>query len=315
MSVLKRLEANKGTTRVGVFDRSFPPLMTISSGTTIDIETATHWGDAITPETTLDDIIELRTKKYPDVGPHTLTGPVEIDGARPGQTLRVDVVKLVPREHGFNLYYPGAYGTGLLPEEQDLRDGNVRHFQHDLGEMTTSFAAGIEIPLRPFLGIMGVAPKDAGSHSTVPPGLYGGNMDLPELEEGSTLYLPVWVEGARFSIGDAHSRQGQGEVCLTAIETAMREAHLRLSVEERWKLSQPRAETADCWITMGFHEDLLEAARIAVRDMIRLLKEEYDVAAKDAYPLCSISVDLVVTQVVNKMRGVHARLPKSIFGS
>jgi len=308
-----RLDATDETTVVGVFDQARRPVMTVDSGDTVDIETNTHWGNVIYPDTTLDDIIRLRTEVYPDVGPHTLTGPVEVKGAKAGQILKVEILELVPRTHGFNLFYPGAFGTGLLPE--DFPDGEIRHFEHDLDNMTTSFSPSITIPLKPFLGIMGVAPPDPGPHSTVPPGPYGGNMDLAELTDGTTAYLPIWNDGAHFSIGDAHSKQGNGEVCLTAIESAFHNSRLRLSVIDDRQIERPFAETPESWITMGFDEDLLIAAKVALRDMISLLQAEYGLSAGEAYSLCSITSDLSITQVVNRTRGVHVSIAKSLFAS
>lgn len=306
-----QLPATPDTVTVGTLDQSLPFVLTINPGDTVTMETANHWADAVTPETTLDDVVALRTERYPGVGPHSVTGPIEVAGARPGDVLRVEVERLVPREHGFNLFLPAAFETGLLFE--DFPEGRVRHFTHDLDTMTTQFLPGVTVPLEPFLGIMAVAPGQPGPHSTVPPGLYGGNMDIPELTEGAVLYLPVWVDGAGFGAGDAHSKQGHGEVCLTAIETAMREARLRFSLLEQARWTQPRIETPDLWITTGFDPDLLTASQAAVRDMIRLLGERYDLSAEDAYSLCSVAVDLSVTQVVNRVRGVHARLPKRLF--
>lgn len=305
------LPATPDAVTVGTLDRDRSPVLTIDPGDTVTTETVNHWGDAVTPETTIDDVVRLRTEAYPGVGPHSVTGPIEIAGARPGDVLKVQVERLVPREHGFNLFLPSAFGTGLLPD--DFPDGGIRHFEHDLTAMTTQFLPGVTVPLAPFLGIMAVGPDKAGPHSTVPPGPYGGNMDVPELTEGSVLYLPVWVDGAQFSYGDAHSKQGHGEVCLTAIETAMREVRLRFSLHEGWGLHQPRVETPELWITLGLDPDLLTASQAAIRDMIRLCGEEYGLAPEDAYSLCSVAVDLSVTQVVNQVRGVHARLPKRFF--
>lgn len=306
-----RLEATDETTVVGVFDRDRPPVLTIESGDIVDVETNTHWGNAIWPDTTLDDIIRLRTEGFPDVGPHTLTGPIEVRGAQAGQVLKVEILELVPRTHGFNLFYPGAFGTGLLPE--DFPDGEIRHFEHDLDTMTTRFSSKVSIPLKPFLGIMGVAPRDPGPHSTVPPGPYGGNMDLADLTDGTTVYLPIWNDGAHFSAGDAHSKQGNGEVCLTAIETAMRQSRLRFTILDDRTIERPFAETQDRWITMGFDEDLLVAAKLALRDMIAFLQAEYGLSAGEAYSLCSITSDLSITQVVNRTRGVHVSIAKSLF--
>lgn len=305
-----RLQAETGTIRVGILDRSNEAVLTIESGDTVVTQTLNHWADGVTPETTIEDIIRLRTQEYPDVGPHTVTGPIAVRGAHPGQMLRVDVLELRPREHGFNLNYPAEFGTGLLPE--DFPDGRIQHLSLDLETMTTEFPVGVRLPLRPFLGIMAVAPRDEGPHSTVPPGPHGGNMDLAELVEGTTLYLPIWNEGANFSIGDAHARQGDGEVCLTAIETAMDYARLRLTAVD-FSFELPLAETPEHWITMGYSEDLLEATQQAVRSMIALLQDRFAMDRAEAYGFCSIAVDLAVTQVVNKVRGVHAKLAKEFF--
>lgn len=305
------LRATDETVTVGQLDREFPPVLAIEPGDTVTLETMNHWADGVTPETSIDDVIELRSSKYPEVGPHSVTGPIEVAGARPGDVLRVAVERLVPREHGFNLFMPGAFKLGLLYEE--FPEGRIRHFEHDLEAMTTEFLPGVTLPLAPFLGIMAVAPEDPGPHHTMPPGLYGGNLDIPELVEGAVLYLPVQVDGALFSAGDAHSRQGHGEVCLTAIETAMDEARLRFSLLEGREWPQPRVETPEAWITVGLDPDLLKAARAAVRDMMRLLGEQYGLKRDDAYSLCSVAADLSVTQVVNGVRGVQARLSKALF--
>jgi acetamidase/formamidase len=306
------LPATAETVRVGLIDRDHPPVLTIEPGDTVVLETWNHWADAVTPTTTLDDVMRYRTEVYPGRGPHSITGPVEVRGARPGDTLRVDIEHLVPREHGYNLNLPGACGMGLLPD--DFPDGHIRHFQLDVGSMTTEFAAGIRLPLRPFLGIMGVAPAEPGAHSSVPPGSFGGNIDLAGLVAGSTLFLPVFADGARFYAGDAHACQGDGEVNLTAIETAMREARLTISLVDGPSLVRPRAETADHFITLAFDEDLDVAARLAVRDMIGWLVEDWKLAPSEAYALCSLAGDLAVTQVVNRNRGVHVKLPKAVFG-
>lgn len=308
---LHRLPANDETLRVGVFDRSFPPILTIESGDVVVMETATHWGDGVHPDTTLADVIAYRTGPFAGVGPHSVTGPIRIEGARTGDVLKIEIHRLVPRSHGFNLILPSEWQSGLLPE--DFAEGRLRHFHHDLEAMTTTFSPQVRLPLRPFLGIMAVAPREEGPHSTVPPGPHGGNIDLRDLVEGTTLYLPIWADGALFVAGDAHSRQGDGEVCLTAIETAMTEAELRLTVIDGPSIERPRAESDEHWITMAFDEDLLQASKAAVRDMIDFLTHRFDLDAHEAYSLCSVTVDLSITQVVNGQRGVHAKLPKSVF--
>jgi acetamidase/formamidase len=306
------LAATVETTRVGVTDRENLPVITIDSGDEVITKTLALWADSVTPDSTLEDIMRLRTEVYSKVGPHTLTGPIAVRGAMPGKVLRLDILELVPRPNGINLQYPGSFGTGLLPE--DFPDGRLTHFDLDLKNMVTR-AFGCNLPLKPFLGTMGVAPRDPGPHSTVPPGPHGGNMDVTSAGVGSTIYFPIWKEGADLSIGDGHALMGSGEVCLTAVECAMERVRLRLTVQDGPELERPRIETPTHWITLGFDEDLLLAAKQAVRDMIRLLTEKTNMSASEAYGLCSIAVDLSVTQVVNKVRGVHANLSKSLFAA
>ncbi|WP_296603479.1 acetamidase/formamidase family protein [Nocardioides sp.] len=309
---MERLEATQENLTVGYFERGMKPAMEIESGDVVDIETATHWGGRVTPETTLEDVMRLRTVEFPGVGPHTLTGPIRVRGAKVGSVLKVDILELDVIDFGFNLNFPGEMGTGLLPDF--VQEGALRMFAHDLERMETTLGDRVRMPLQPFLGIMGVAPESTERITTVPPGSHGGNIDLRELVAGTTLYLPVWEEGAQFFIGDAHSRQGNGEVCLTAIETAMKSAKLRLTVLDDLRLDGPMAETPDAWISMGLHADLLEASRQAVRNMIELLGREYGLGTTDAYGLCSMMGDLAVTQVVNVTRGAHMSMPKSVFG-
>jgi len=305
------LPATADSVTVGILDQAQSPVLTIESGDAVTLETLNHWADAVTPETTLEDVVGLRSIKYEGRGPHSLTGPIEIKGARPGDVLRVDVERLVVREHGFNLSMPGVFDLGLLPDQ--FPKGWIKHFKHDLDSMTTEFLPGVTVPLAPFLGIMAVAPEKPGPHHTMAPGNFGGNLDIPDITEGATLYLPVWVDGAKFSTGDAHSKQGHGEVCLTAIETAMSEVVLNFSLLEQEGWTQPRVETDNAWITVGLDPDLDVAARLAVADMISLLGSEYQLSRKDAYALCSITVDLSVSQLVNGVKGIQAKLPKSVF--
>jgi len=307
-----RLPATPDTTVIGVIQRDRPPVLTVDAGDTVDVQTAHNFGDAVTPELTVEDIARLRAALPPGAGPHTLTGPIAVRGARAGQALRVDIGRMVPGAHGFNLILPAAEGAGLLPDA--CPEGQVRHFHHDLEGQTTSFDDGITLALRPFLGIMAVAPGDDDVHTSIPPGHFGGNMDLPVLTEGTTLHLPVFVDGGLFSAGDAHALQGNGEVCLTAIETTMEHALLTFDIVDL-ELVRPYAETSQAWITIASHTDLLEASKIATADMIALLGREMGLSSGDAYSLCSLVGDLSITQVVSGVRGVHMTVPKSIFAS
>ena len=306
-----RLDLTPETTVVGSFNNSHAPVLTVESGDILEFQTANIGGDRVTPDTTFEEFFALMSGLPPYAGGHTLTGPVAIAGARPGQVLKVDILTLEPRTHGYNFQMPGHLGRGLLPE--DFPDGRIRHYVHDLEAGTVELCPGVVVPLSPFLGILAVAPAADGHHHSVPPGPHGGNMDIPALTVGATAYLPIAVEGALFYAGDAHSVQGHGEVGLSAIETAMRAASVRLTLLDHPSLSRPRIETPDSWITIGLDEDLLIASKEAIRDMIALLGEEYGLAPADAYTTCSAAADLAISQIVNNTRGVQATISKSLF--
>jgi acetamidase/formamidase len=245
------------------------------------------------------------------LGPHTLTGPVFIRGAEPGDVLEVRIQKFLLADGGVNYHFPGEMGIGGLPE--DFPDGQVKTFELNLETMETTFSPGIVLPLKPFFGVMGVAPRAGEKRVSSIPDYFGGNIDNKELVAGAILYLPIQVPGALFSAGDAHAVQGDGEVDVTAIETAMAEAVLEFFVRKDLKLARPMAETPTHWITMGFHADLDEAAKIALRDAIRFLSAVHGLSGNDAYALSSLSVDLRVTQIVDGNKGIHAMIPKAIF--
>lgn len=307
------LPASRHTVVVGVIDKATPAVLTVESGDEVVFSTWNHWGHAIRDGMGIDDVVRLVTAVYPGRGPHSLTGPVHIRGATPGQVLRVDILELCVDSYGFNLALPQEFGRGLLPDHFPF--GHIKHFHFDLDAMTVPFSPSISLNLRPFLGIMGVAPAEPGPHHSGPPGPFGGNLDLRDLVEGTTLFLPVWTQGANFYVGDAHARQGDGEVCLTALETSMRRARLRLTIVDEPPLERPRAETSRTVITMGLGHDLETASRQAVLDMIGFLERVHGLERADAYGLCSIAADLSVTQLVNGTKGVHAKLPREIFQS
>lgn len=305
-----RLEATDESLRVGYFDADAGPVLEIDSGDSVDVQTVTHWGGRLTPDATIDDVSALRAE-FAGVGPHSVTGPIAVRGARPGQVLKVDILSLDLIDHGFNINLPGSAGTGLLPDS--IADGAIRHFQFDEDRTVTRLGEDITIDLQPFLGIMAVAPAESGRLSTVPPGTFGGNMDLRELTAGASLYLPVLRDDAMFTVGDAHARQGNGEVCLTAIESAIESAKMTLTVVDDFRIDAPMAETATHWITMGMDADLLLASKKAVTNMIAFLRSRYGLSETDAYGLCSMVGDLSVTQVVNVTRGAHMSIPKHVF--
>jgi len=307
-----RLPATPETVHTGYFDRSLRPVLTIDSGDVVSFETMMLMDGQMRPHISSEEIVRLRLGYYEKgLSTHTLTGPVFVRGAEPGDVLEIRVLRLAPYPFGVNYAMPGSYGSGTLPDE--FHEGYARTFEWERDAEEVEFRPGVRLPLRPFMGIMAVAPATEGQVNAVPPGPYGGNMDLKELVVGSTLYLPVFVPGALFSTGDAHAVQGDGEVSTTALETSMEDARFQFIVRKDMKLERPMAETPTHWITMGFHPDLDEAARIALRDAIEWLVRNKGLARDEAYSLCSLAVDLRVTQLVDRDKGIHAMIPKAIF--
>lgn len=308
--VIHHLKASAETVRVGVIDRSFAPLLTIDPGDEVHLSTVGLWGGEVPFGAPFEEVTRIR-QRYPGCGPHSLTGPIAVRNAQAGQVLRVDILELQVGATALNLMTPGARSRGLLADE--FAHGSVRHYRLDRERMSDDFAPGICLPLRPFLGILGVAPRTPGVHSSVAPGPFGGNIDCADLVAGTTLFLPIQVDGALFYAGDAHALQGHGEVNGTALETSMELARLRLSIEPGPALSAPRALTPTHWITMDFDPDLRSAARRALAAMVEQLSTQAQLTREDAYRLCSLAADLIVTQVVNGHQGVHVRLPRSVF--
>lgn len=298
-----QLLAGPETVRVGVIDAATPAVLTVQPGDVVVLSTWGHWGNQVTPRTKMSDFPRLRQSFPGALGPHSITGPIHIRGARPGDALVVDILELVPAAHGFNLVVPQPNGRGVLRDR--FARGKIRHFALDTSSMTTKLNDSVTVPLKPFLGIMGVAPAEDGPRSSVEPGSFGGNMDLSELVVGTTLKLPVFREGAGFYCGDGHAAQGDGEVNQTAIETAMECVRLRFSVEPGLNLRTPRVESATHLISTGFGQTLEEAARDAVGDLVDWLVAK-GLSADEAYSLCSIAADVRVTQMVNRVVGVHA---------
>ena len=254
------------------------------------------------------ELREVQAVKDKGPGGHVLTGPIYIENAEPGDVLEVRFVSIeLAIPYGYN-----AIGqNGFLSDE--IFDRKMRIINFDREKMIGHFSDSINIPLHPFFGSMGIAPpKEAGRWNSAPPWIHGGNLDNKELVEGTSLFLPVHVKGALFEIGDGHAAQGNGEVDITAIETSLK-AKLQFIVHKGKSIQWPRAESATHIITMGCDRDLNAAAHIAVREMIKYLMEEKKLSQADAYMLCSIAVDVNITQLVDGNVGVHAMLPKSIF--
>ena len=296
----------------GYFAADGKPVLTVKSGDVVTLDTICAIDQleqlGAAPDDPIRELKEIEAKvtdKGP--GPHVLTGPVAIQGAMPGDVLEIEILEIRLRSpYGWMQIDPGA---GSLPEEFPYMRSKL--IRLDDQSKVAEFAPGIRIPVHPFFGVLGVAPPE-GRLSSGPPAYNGGNMDNKWLVAGTKLYLPVQVPGALFAAGDGHAAQGDGEVCITAIETNLTGV-FRLTVRKDMKLRWPRAETPTHYITMGLHEDLNEAARRATKEMIDYLVTERGLTRDDAYMLTSAAVDLHVTQVVDHVKGVHAMLPKAIF--
>ncbi len=314
--VTHTLAATPKTVAWGYYDAAAPPVLRINSGDTVIFDTLlTSVPDRLEKagvppdqvQQSLRDIVKEVTNKGP--GGHILTGPVFVEGAEIGDTLEVRILKI-------ELAIPYAYnafgvGRGFLPE--DFPYSRMKIIQLDRERMVAKFAPGIEIPLHPFFGSMGVAPPEAaGRLNSAPPGSHAGNMDNKELVEGATLFLPVHARGALFEIGDGHAGQGNGEVDITALETSLR-GTLQFIVRKDLKTRYPRAETPDYYISMGFHEELYEATKLAVREMIDFLVEQKHLSRDDAYMLTSVAGDVDISELVDGNKGVHVMMPKKIF--
>ncbi|MEM7497428.1 MAG: acetamidase/formamidase family protein [Pseudomonadota bacterium] len=242
---------------------------------------------------------------------HMISGPVYVDGAEPGDVLQVDILEAVPaQDWGYAAIRPLL---GALPD--DFPDAELIHIPIDLSRNVCRLPWGLELPLDPFFGIMAVAPPKAwGRVGAAEPRAFGGNMDNKELKPGTTLYLPVFQEGALFMAGDGHGCQGDGEVCLTGLETAMT-GRFRLTVRKDMSLAMPFAENASYLISMGFHESLDEAMRRALRQMIGVVADRAGLTRSEAYMLLSLAGDLRVTQVVDGEKGVHMMLAKAFLSA
>ena len=303
-----RLEAGAETVHWGYFDGALPPVLTVESGDVVTISTVSGPPDAMpAPPLVVPEALKAVQRSVPNRLPgHMCTGPVAVRGAKPGSVLQVEIQSI-------ELHYDWGYTfcaplKGALPEEVEER--HLIHIPLDRERMTGRLPWGLELPLRPFFGVMAVAPPPGwGMVSTLPPRRNGGNLDNKELVAGTTLYLPVHVEGANFSVGDGHGVQGDGEVCVTAIETGL-VGTFRLTVRDDMTLGWPQAETSDAVITMAFDPDLDDCARTALRLMIDLIVARTGLSRAEAYMLCSLQADLRITQLVNGNNGVHCVLPK-----
>jgi acetamidase/formamidase len=306
---LHLLPATLETTQWGWFDNSQAPVLKVDSGDTVVLETMMHSHNQVVPGKTIEEIKKLRTD-HPGRGPHTVTGPIYVNGAEPGDVLKVRINRIVPRAYATNFNVPGMFGQ--FPKE--YQDGQVKYLYLDWDRKITEFVPGVIIPLRPFPGTIGVARKEPGRYSTVPPGEFAGNMDIRDLTEGTTLYVPVHVPGALLWTGDSHAAQGNGEVNLTAVETAYKEMSVTLDVLKKLKLDFPRIETPKSWITMGFDQDLNKALDFVKEQTAKFLAEQRKISADEAAKLMHEVSDCRISQVVNIKKGIHCLNPKDPKG-
>jgi acetamidase/formamidase len=314
---IHRLEATPATVAYGYYWSEAAPVLRIASGDIVDVDTLlTNTPAGLTRagvqaekiQTSLQAIVSDVTGDKRGPGGHILTGPIYVEGAEPGDALEVKILSIdLPLDYGYN----GC--SGFLPENCD-RSLPAKIIPLDRKKMTAEFLPGIVIPLRPFFGSMGVAPaREAGRVSSNPPGMHAGNLDNRELVAGSTLYIPVFVPGALFEIGDGHAAQGDGEVDQTAIETSLR-GRLQLTVRKNMPLKWPRAETTTDYISMASDPDLKIATATAIQEMIDFVASAKGLTKHQAYQLVSIAGHVAITQLVDKpVVGVHVKLPKSIF--
>jgi len=301
------------TVRLGVFDSTLPNVLEIESGDVVVYpDTWSHFLNRLQPGTSIDDLARLR-RENPGIGPHSIIGPVGVRDAAPGDMLAIHFQRLIPVDWGATFVNPADLGTGALPEQ--FPNGQARYLELDIVHKQAAFLPGINVPLTPFQGTFGVAPAELGVVTSVPPGQHAGNIDLRDLTEGSTLYVPVWQPGGKIYTGDSHAAQGDGEVNNQALESAMREVRVRVVLHKQAGWTWPFAETAQHWIAVGIDADLNEAFRIATRNTIDFLQRKAGLSALDAYSLASIGISFRVTQFVNKTRGVHALISKALFSA
>ncbi len=303
------LAASVETCHWGFFDPDLAPALTVASGDRVTIETVSGGPDVL-PDGDYQippELLDIHARSERELPGHILTGPVAVDGAEPGDMLEVKIEDVSLRQDwGWNFIRPLA---GTLPEH--FPEQFETTIDLDAERSVGCLPWGIELPLAPFFGVMGVAPPTVwGRISSIQPRAHGGNLDNKELVAGTTLYLPVFQPGALFSCGDGHGAQGDGEVNVTAIETALT-GTFTLTLHKGANLETPRAETPTHIITMDMHPDLDRCAEQALLRMIDLITDRTPMSREQAYTLCSLAADLRITQTVNGNKGVHCMLDKT----
>jgi len=310
MATEHRLTSAPENLRWGAFSADFEAVLEIESGDRVVIETISGGPDQI-PEEVRDSLLPDHAAFIADNKPilpgHIMTGPVAVRGAEPGDVLEVRIIDVELRQDwAWNMIMPLK---GSLPE--DFHKKRVLNIPLDRDAHVAKLPWGVDLPCNAFFGVMGVSPPpEWGTITSIVPQPHGGNLDIKELGAGSTLYLPVHVPGGNFQTGDGHALQGDGESCLSAAETALIgtfEFHVRKDISYK----MPRAETDTHYITIGIDQDLDDAAKQGLRDMIVLIQERTNLSAEDAYSLCSLAADVRVSQLVNVNKGCHVMLPKA----
>ncbi|MEJ8840657.1 acetamidase/formamidase family protein [Ramlibacter sp. AN1133] len=306
-----RLEGTPQTTQFGWFDNAQRPVARIRSGDTIVMETLIH-GDkqVIMNEMSIEQMTARARQEQaesPGRGPHSITGPVYVEGAQPGDVLKIEIGHIVPSSYAMNFSYPGF--AGAFPKE--FPQGQLKYFLLDHAKRRVEFARGIHIPLRPFPGIVAVARAEPGRYSTVPPGRFGGNLDINEMVSGTTLYLPVFVEGGLLWSGDSHAAQGNGEINLTALETSFKELPLTVTVLKGKRLEWPRIETPTHWVALGYDKDLNAAFGLLQEETLKMIAEQSGVTRDEARSRMLSTWDCRVSQVVNVLKGTYCMVPKA----
>lgn len=306
MTTTYDLKAERSTLH-GHFSRDLPPAASIQPGDTVRFQCLeANWG--LEPYNGVD----LKRREFEGRLPvlddgHALTGPVYINGAKPGMTLAARVNAIDVATWGCTM--AGGWTSAWNDRLGVGKEGVFHTWTLNPAARTARNQFGQTVTLRPFMGVYGMPPAEPGVHSTIPPRLTGGNIDCKELTAGSTLYLPITVEGALFSTGDGHAAQGDGEMSITAIECPVERAEITFDLLDDFPLTTPIANTPNGWVTLGFHENLEEATVIAIEAMLALLQRLHGLKRLDALALASVTVDLHITQMVNDVRGVHAILP------
>ena len=303
------LHSSPETCHWGFFEAKLKPVITIASGDEVTIDTISGGPDVVPDRNRFHvppELAEAHAKNERMVPGHILTGPIAVEDSKPGDVLEVEILDVRLRQDwGYNLIRPLA---GTLPD--DFHETRLINIPLDQKRMVGRLPWGLDLPLKPFFGVMGVAPPPAwGRITSLIPRAMGGNLDNKELIPGAKLFLPVFVAGALFSCGDGHGVQGDGEVCVTAVETGLT-GTFRLTVRDDMRLEWPMAETPTHVITMAFDPDLDDCVVIALRQMLDLICARAGLDRYQAYSLASLAADLRVTQVVNGNKGIHVMLPK-----